>query len=424
MHKRALIRLSLGALVIGAGGSACFIAGCGDDTTDTTTPAVDGGLTDQASPPVDSGTPTDGNTTTDTGTDAGPPHAKVILVHASPGLGALRICFKLGKPGLAGTIVPPIPALPDVAKEGQPYPGIFPGTGGPFPDLLDLSPFEITPVVIKASSISADVRVDGGTERTCQDLLASDAGIASGDITTFPTLPAGTFAPNSTLLLALTGCAAGETGGVSPFTYTAQQKCGAAYTSANSNFAIQKFTLDTAPAGATQLGGQFINLAQGIENEIPPFAANCGTNAACQANGLWPVVMKNDPSGDAAAPPIVVPLTGGPAKFPELKPATAKGVDSVVPADTQFAFFGSNTAVGGDGGLGPRLSGAPLPFIQLFTTGSTSTTDGGAQGDYYKNGHNYTFILLGDPTAGAFGPTNGYGTHFLGFDNDPVLPPK
>jgi hypothetical protein len=408
MHKRALIRLSLGALIIGAGGSACFMVGCGDDTVDTT--PTDSGLSEAA--PGDGGGGTDTGPKPDSGPpDAGPAHAKIILVHAAPGLAALRVCFKLGKlaDGSDGTIAP-VHALPDTAQPGQPYPGVYPGTGGPFPDLLDLSVYALTPIVINAEKIKTDI---GATQRSCQDILAGDGGLATGDAVTFPTLPVGTFAPNTTMLLALTGCATGELGGATPFPYTAQQKCGAAYTAANSNFAIQKFTLDKTAAGAAQLGGQFINLSQGIESEALPFATACGANTDCTKNGVVPMVVKNDPT-DAAAP-VPVPLTAAPVKFPLMAPATAKGVDGVVAANASFAIAGEQTA--GDGGA-PVVGAASFPIVQTFTTGAATPAD------YFKNGRNYTFVLLGDPTAGPASATNGYGVHFLGFDNDPVLPPK
>ena len=428
MQKRALIRLSLGALIVGAGGSACFIAGCGDDDTTPVTATDSGPGADQVSPPTDSGPGTDTGPKPDSGPpDAGPPHAKIIIVHASPGLPALRVCFKLGKlaDGSDGVIAP-VAALPDQAKPGQPYPGVFPGTGGPFPDLLDLSAYALTPIVINADKIKTDIRTDGGTQRSCQDILAPDGGLAgTTDAVTFPTLPVGTFTPNTTLLLALTGCAAGEAGGTYPgpdggttaFPYTAQQKCGAAYTSANSNFAIQKFTLDKAAAGATQLGSQFINLSQGIEGQTIPFATACGANTACTANGVYPVIVKNDPAGDAAAA-VATPLTAAPVKFPALAPATTKGITGVLPASASFAIAGSTTGVGGDGGVGPFVGNAGFPIVQTFTTGSATPAD------YFKNGRNYTFVLLGDPTFGPASATNGNGVHFLGFDNDPVLPPK
>ncbi|MDB4995804.1 MAG: hypothetical protein JWM74_3236 [Myxococcaceae bacterium] len=396
------------------------MAGCGDDDATPVTATDSGPGADQVSPPTDSGGGTDTGTKTDSGPpDAGPPHAKIILVHAAPGLPALRVCFKLGKlaDGSDGVIAP-VAALPDQAKPGQPFPGVFPGTGGAFPDLLDLSVYALTPIVINAAKISTDVRTDGGTQRSCQDILAPDAGVVgTADAVQFATLPVGTFTPNTTLLLALTGCAAGEAGGTTPFPYTAQQKCGAAYTAANSNFAIQKFTLDKTPAGATQLGGQFINLSQGIENEAAPFAGACGLNTGCTANGVYPVIVKNDPAGDAAAA-VATPLTAAPVKFPLMAPATAKGVTGVLPATASFAIAGSTTALGSDGGVGPSVGGASFPIVQTFTTGSATPAD------YFKDGRNYTFVLLGDPTAGPASATNGYGVHFLGFDNDPVLPPK
>ncbi len=417
MQKRALIRFSLGALIVGAGGSACFIAGCGDDD-DLPVTTTDGGPTADVVTVTDTGPGNETGPKPDSGPpDAGPPHAKIILVHASPGLPALRVCFKLGKAadGSDGVIAPVAP-LPDQAKPGQPYPGVFPGTGGAFPDLLDLSVYALTPIVINAAKIQGDVRsTDGGTERSCQDILAPDGGvIGTADAVAFPTLPVGTFTPNTTLLLALTGCAAGETGGSTPFPYTAQQKCGAAYTSANSNFAIQKYTLDRTAAGATQLGGQFINLAQGIEGEALPFATACGLNTACTSNGVYPLIMKNDPT-DASAP-VATPLTTAPVKFPLLAPATAKGVTGVSPANASFAFAGSLTA--GDGGVGPVLGNVTFPIVQTFTTGAATPAD------YFKDGRNYTFVLLGDPTYGPASSTNGNGVHVLGFDNDPVLPPK
>jgi hypothetical protein len=416
MQKRALIRVSLGTLIIGAAGSACFVAGCGDDD-DLPVTAADSGLTDQAVvPPTDTGVSDTNVPKPDTGVDAGPPRAKVILVHATPGFGALRVCFKIGKAadGSDG-VISPTTAQPDVIRGAQPYPGVFPGTGGPFPDTgLDLAPFALTPIVIRAEKISTEVKTDGGTQKSCQDLLgASSTLVANTDYVQFPTFPVGTFVPGATLLLALTGCQAGDTGGAA--------KCGAGYTTANSNFTIQKFLLDRAPVPATKLGAQFINLTPAVEGQgATAFAVPCGLDTNCTGNGVYPVLVKPDPA-DAAAPPTVKSITTSPVKFPELKPATAAQLDNIVAATDRFGFAGANTAVGGDGGRGTIIGQAPLTLVQTATVGSATQTD------YFRNGQAYTFVMIGAPSDGAQptdGGFNGYAIHFLGFNNDPVLPPK
>jgi hypothetical protein len=414
--------------VVVASSAGALVACVDDDVPPTAT--ADSGLVDHVDdaddvdhevvPTID-GSRRDAGVTADARSpDAGPPlpHAKLVLVHASPDLPALRICYKLGKAadGSDGVLVP-VAALPDQAKPGQPYPGIFPGTGAPFPDLLDLSSYAVTPIFVRAAAIASDVRKDGGLERSCQDILSQDGGLATDDRTEFPTLPVGTFAPSTTLLLAVTGCKANTN--VYPF--SAQAKCGASYTSSSNNFAIQKYTLDKTPTGAASLGAQFIDLTPAYEGESYVFGGSCGANPSCTANGVFPVIVKGYADGGTSA---VVPLTTAPVKFPEQRPTSAVGVSGLDVATDKIAVAGTNTA--GDGGMGPLItelsSQAGLPLVQLLTTGSNTPAD------YFRNGRNYTFLLLGEPSKLAAvqpdGGFNGYGIHYLGFDNDPELPPK
>ncbi len=393
MQRRAWFRFGLAAFVVLGGGLSAFMAGCGDDSSGTTTPGDDGGSNaDQSNPPVDSGGGTDSGGG-DTGTDAGPPHAKAIIVNAIPDnrVGALRVCFGLQKTGTTGFVVPPLLALPDTALAGQPYAGIFPGTGGPLPDLLDLNDYSIRPYAIPAAAIKNDAKgTDGGTPRTCQDLVQADSGVTALQ---FPDIPAGTFAHGKSILLVATGCLAA--GGHSTL------DCGSDYDVTNGNVHARIYYLDRNTSAAT-LGAQFAHESSQLEGILP--------------SGVIPVAVSPAPDAGDSGATVVTPFAGI-THFGQLVPdAGATQLSGINPATT-----GVNIAAPlPDGGVGPLLGQTvPLPLVEALTIGP------GGPADYFKNGQNYTFMMVGDPLqsvdagGGAF---NGYGIHPLGFKNDPTLP--
>jgi len=419
MKSRTWLRYALGAAMASCLGAGGLIAGCGGDDT-TNNPTTDGGS---------DGDNTDGNTTADTGpgdtgttdgtTEAGPPNAKLIVVHASPNVPAVRVCFGVG-PG-NGTVTNAFAALPDTAPASLPYPGIFPGTGGVFPDVgLDLSPLALTPYAILASVIAGDTKAgsDGGKERTCDKLIGTDgkgkAGAGGGALTLgtdyvqLPNLPAGTFAKGKTLLIAITGCLPGAANGGST------DKCGSDWTVANGNVGVKILSLDKAAApGATGMGIQVAHLSSPLENTAV-FSAGAG---------IYPYITLPAPAdggtdsgdggdgGDAAPPAPPKVWLGGPDKYGSLSPAAAQIVTGVDPTTAKFGF--SVTDKGAPAGA------LPLTQIQLLTIGSPTPAD------YFKNGGVYTFVVVGDPAEPSTtdaGTPNLKTLHFLGFPNDPAVP--
>jgi len=243
--------------MVGAVGA--LAAGCsGDDDNTGTTPTKDSGK--------DSTATTDGpvaDTSTDTGPkDAGPPHAKLILVHGSPDVPAIRVCFGTGKlADGSDTTVQPLPALPDKAGTlpdgGSTPPGLYPGTGGPFPDLTDLNDVAITAFVVLADKIAAETSTNPA-EATCDQLVGpankpctGAKCLAATDYIPLPTIAAQTFTHGNTYLLSAIGCLPGETGrGVG--------MCGAGYNPATGNVHVQIDQLGTTFIGADGgAGAQF-----------------------------------------------------------------------------------------------------------------------------------------------------------------------
>jgi hypothetical protein len=155
-------------LVSGAVGVFCagaLAAGCSDDPE---SPKPDGSTADVVVPSTDAPVTSDAPVATDASSDADAaaplPRAKVLSVHAAHGLPSVRFCFATGqKDDGSDANVSPLPPLPndDTASKaaGLPYPAVFPGTGGPLPDLgNDLSQVAITPYFIDAATIKDEVK--------------------------------------------------------------------------------------------------------------------------------------------------------------------------------------------------------------------------------------------------------------------------
>ena len=390
--KKTWLRLALAGVTMTSLGAALAVGCTGDDTTPAVLP--DAGNDQNV---VDTGK--DVTPIPDGGTDGSVlENAKVIAVQAAPGFPALRFCFGIGlKADGSDAVIAPLAPLPDsIAKVGQPYPGLFQGTGGPLPDLgLDLSNKALTPYLLVAgnATVAGDVKPDGGSAPIgCDTLIEGDAGLVSGtDFIKLPTLPAGTLAKGTTVMLAVTGCLASDPGG--------NARCGSTWNNTTGNVKLVGFVLDRKVADAGAVGVQVAHLSSAL-------AGFAGPTVSSYLVG--PIV-------DSGADAFVLPQTQNQA-YGELKPATALA-NTLDNADTTAFSFTVNAA---DGGVLKTIA-LPLATIVKF-----STVVSASAGTYFANGANYTFVVVGDPTQATFLDDAGTifntkSVHVMGFPNNPKV---
>lgn len=390
MRKLTFMRLGFAAVVGCAGVAGGALAGCGGDDSTPATTTDSGGMPDVTV--TDSGGM---DTSTDSPVADAGQHGKILVVHASPDLPALRVCVALGKKadGSDGSVAP-LAALPDVAVGAQPFPGIYPGTGGAFPDVKDLTGDNVTPYVILAQKIASDIKpTDGGVERTCEALVGPTGSLTVNvDYFKLPTIAAGTFINNSTHLLAALGCLPTAMDGTANIA-----RCGPDYVGATGNLAIKIFGLSRTPPTAGTLGADFAHFS-GPFSGAPP---------------IVPLMLNGDAS---------VPISATPVAYATVAPATPTSIPGVDPTSSQLAIAFPTA----DGGIGAVQASSPLLLVQKVTIGSTTPAN------YFHNDEDYTFVVVGDPAisaavdAGSGLPTgfNGYGLHFLGFMNNPPFAAK
>jgi hypothetical protein len=268
MHDRQWLRVGLTLVLVGAGFGGLTTAGCsGDDNGPAATGGKDASPDNTSSQDSGGGMPDTGGGGDAVGEAAAPPgHAHVYVVHASEAAPALRFCFGFATQGDGGTVtvLSTFTALPDTLQTAQqPYPGMFPGTGGLLDDHgFDLSKLNVAAYAIDATKLTGDIGGDGSTERHCDALVGSDGlgtGGAGGGQLTLGTdywalgiIPAQTLMPGSSWVFAITGCQAGV------MDATEQAFCGPAYDPAKGNLGFVPFTLDssTVPTAGT-MGAQF-----------------------------------------------------------------------------------------------------------------------------------------------------------------------
>ncbi len=380
------------AIGLGAAGLLAFAACNGDDTPPAFFP--EGGTSDvttsDASGDVASDAP-----------DAALENAKVITVHGSPDLPAFRVCFAIGTKGDGSdALMAPLPPLPDRRSGSQPYPGIFPGTGGPMPDLLtDLSTKAITPYLVFASSVKTIERVDGGTITGCDKLIGGDAGtLALGtDYVKLGTIPPGTLAKNSTLVLVGTGCLP-----IADDPSATSLRCGADYNGGTGNLAVKVFVLDRNVTDSAKVGVRVIHASQPLDG-----VANAGGAVGLVAS------LTSVFDGGSGTATLVGP--GEALKFGEQKPA--KSTVTTFPAAADGTLTVAEALA--DGGT---LVSAPFPLttIHQLSTGTTTGADA-----YFANGQNVVFVVVGDPSVALVTDAgiNGYGLHVLGFPTNPAVVP-
>jgi hypothetical protein len=332
----------------------------------------------------DSGTDATTDATSDSGdasdaSDAGPTsHAKVIVVHASPDLPAVRVCFATGLQNDGSDAqMAPIAPLPKT--------GIAPGGGAILPDLgVDLSQKAITPYVMIASKIAGNA--------TCDQLATTLT--ANTDYFALPTIKNGTFAAGTTVLVAATGCLPTSMDGLADIT-----TCGADYNATKGNLAIQDFKLDRVIGNTQRFGAQLAHVAS-------------------PASGVWTAqygatdVSASLSPFDGGATEIIVDHT----KLFTLAPGAAASLAMPTVDQTSLVV----AAVNPDGGAPPKSMSIPLPLVYEATTGQAT-----GENAYFAPGVNYTFVFVGDPRQQATmdgGVFNGYSLHALAFPNDPALP--
>ncbi len=307
-------------------------------------------------------------------------HAKVIVVHASPDVPTVRVCFAIGlqNDGSDGVIAP-ISPLPQT--------GLAPGTGGALPDLgIDLSQRALTPYVILASKITSSAA-------RC-DTLAGDAGSLTPNVDYFvlPTIKNGTLAPSTTFLVAATGCMPNA---LDPAADTTT--CGASYDSTKGNLSLQIFALDRVIGNTQRFGAQVAHVSSPAAGVWSSSYGSTAVSAALKAF-------------DGGAQEIIVDSV----QLDLLAPSSAASLAMPTVDQTSFVVAPVNP----DGGAPPTSVSIPLPLVYEATTGKTT-----GENAYFTPGTNYTFVFVGDPRVSATldgGAFNGYSLHALAFPNDPT----
>jgi hypothetical protein len=363
------------------------IAACdGDDTPPYTFP--DASKADVSAP----------DATADTGApDSGGPRAKVIVAHASPDLPPVRVCFALGaKSDGSDAVLAPVPPLPDAIVGAQPYPGLFPGTGSALPDFADLTSVVVVPYVIVAEKVKTVVRDGGGALATCDALLSADAGlVAGGDYFKLPPLPAGTFGAGKTLLVAATGCLPAV---FDPAADAAS--CGGDYSALLGNVSLTTFELDRKAVDAAKLGAQVAHLSPAVQGKLQQNAPTGVT-----------VGFANVP--DAGT--FYVPIAQG-VRYKQLAPQLALATP-IANADLTAL---SVSVLDPDGGAPLATYVSSLASVAVASGGDLDASAAAT----FKNGANYTFVVVGDPSAPATfdGGANGRTLHVIAFPSDPTVP--
>ncbi len=449
MRKVTMVRLGIAAAITALGAIGAGASGCTSDDSSTNPSDAGNGSDSPVTNPDGGGPPPgDGGPTPDgVAPDSGPPavDAKLIVVHAAPGLGPVRLCFAITSGGTSTvantaalpdntTSAPPYLAPPSFLADGgtavvaQGTPGIYPGTIGAFPDITSLQKTAITPYLIDATLVAGQ-RSDGGTgdggvELTCQQLVglhglgtaADNATLTADQFTTLPTIPSQTFLDNHTYLLSLTGCvgsfavSATATAG----NITAANICGADWVAGTGNVAVGIAPIDSTSTPADGgWGVQFAHRSTMLEGTNLPVQVGPSTfiTHGAASTGLAPGFVTTtlvDAGDDAAAVPTeaFLPL-GAPVKTGGTQ-ITAYSSVSVDPTSSDFAVVTTPGSLpdggtvflpwpvsvppGGDAPIAADLIAVPLNVIQLLSgwAGSTATSP-----TTYAPGTGFTFVILG-----------------------------
>jgi hypothetical protein len=395
MRNKQLLRYSLASLSVMGAAFGVFLIACGDDDNVTPTPNEAGTNNETGTNP----NPDGGGGGTDATTEAAPPvpNAKLQLVNAALDFGpdsqsgGLRVCFAIGATE-AGAAIAPLPPLPDgKTNPAAPFPGVFIGTGGPVQGTgADLSGLVVVPYVMNAQRLFAKglVRPDagGGAGASCADILGNadaGAGATQGlDYWKLPAIPAGTLQKQKSYILILTGCTANVDAG-------ATANCGSDFVPGppgNGNLKVTVHEVDLTQPAANAIGTQFIHASQATASGIAPAPVLPGyiTDPAMGLDGGFKGV-----TGDGGASPAV-------AVNSKSNLVQIQGVNF---ASDSFTFSPSSAL-----------------FSRTLTQVSAASYGGAPpDGGDYRNGANFTFILVGEPQgAGA------RASHVIALPNNPT----
>jgi len=456
MRKQTWIRYGLASVIMMGGAFAALAVVCGGD--DSVNPPADGGHADVTASEGGSneGGGNEGGLDSGKDADAGPAHAKIVVVHASPNAPDIRFCFGTGVMDNGSDLaVGPLPALPHddstlPGPYGQTYPALYAGTGGALPDLTNLETKAVTGFVIPMpqTKIAGDVK-SNAQERTCDTLIGANGAGGTGtntlsptanppDYIKLPTIPKGTFKSGNTYLLAITGCLGGDTSGLGD----GKAKCGSNYDKNQplGNLGIKIIQLDRTVADTTKLGLAVVHASSAVDGFLPLANGGYFDQGVKTTFGL----TRDDLDGGSPpnAPVAVLKNYGYGFDGGTATPQTYTNNDYAhavaYAAVTGFHTVPANPDAGTDASVAavPATTVA-LPFgvLQKLSYGSF---DGGigvgpTGAPLYVAGQNYTLIFLGDPTAQQLivqtdaGPQpnpnyKGYGLHMMMFPNDPPLP--
>ena len=308
--------------------------------------------------------------------DAGPAAPQGILidvVHASPDLGAVGLCFAAVISGTPQFIAPfenVQGPLPRYAATQLAIPGVLQGAIGNVP--------------VRIYAIPGFTRTDAGAP-----LCASAIGGGGTTALMLKEFAAGAFQPGKGYIVAVTGCASTASiakCGADPIVPANPRPLGAW---------VREF--DRTTVAASSFGAQFVHLSPQAESQVFPVAgaaADGGTAYVPIFSAGLRASLGVGTAGDAGISYAWAPWVSGPAavKF-AAEPSALAAVPS--PGDPNLNALGLFTAAN----AGATPSGAPvdfLPFayVELFTTGKQT-------GGYFKKGVGYTFFAVGDLAQSA-----------------------
>jgi hypothetical protein len=302
-------------------------------------------------------------------------HAKIIVVHASPDLGAIRLCLAVGTQNDGSDAV--VVAAPPIPK-GL----IAPGGGVVLPDVGDLSGEAVTPYAVLSASI-------GTSTQTCDTLVKNL--VVGTDYFVLPTIKRLALVPNATFMLAVTGCVRAALDSAADAT-----TCGPTYNATTGNVSASLYTLDQVITNSQRFGAQVVH-------------------AAAPTSGSWYTLF-----GTHGLNALLRPFDGGADEiiatsmlYQQLAPPNAASLAMPAIDQTAFVISADNADAGG-------ATSIPLPLVYEATTGQVS-----GENAYFVAGVNYTFVVVGDPRAPTTfdgGVLNGYALHALAFPNNPVVP--
>jgi hypothetical protein len=472
MRKVSMVRLGIATAVATLGVAGVIASGCsGDDNNGPPAPGPDGGSdtgssSDTSTPTTDTGTGTKDTGTTDTG--PGGPGAQLILIHAAPGVPPIRLCFAnivAGKPTVVLTPAPDAPTPPQAGLMG--IPAFPPGAIGAFSPVgsgVSVATYQIRPFLINAMAIANDVNFDGGNgvnttdggpEETCADLIGADGTggrLKLGqDYWQLPDIMKGMLQDGKTYMLPIVGCVGGDPGGVA--------KCGSTFTDGgNVNYGLA--ALDTTtPAPDGGIGVQFANFSSAVVGESlvvgqlpdggpllhgPASLGVVPSMVALQADGGITTAIVGDGGPVGYDPNVITPLTQLPIDPAAIAAATDGGLPLFtaiftpggaggIPDPTQYPGHPTFDEAGAPTGfeLGD-LFALPLNVVAALSQWSASAT---GTPPTFSAGQNYTFVLVGNPTANPLtitldsgaqipnpGYVVGYGPHFVAFPNKFMTP--